>query len=59
MPAMSNPVDQRPGVRLTPEQERSRKARNIAIGLVIAALVVIFYLVTIVKLGPGVISGPT
>ena len=43
---------------LTPEQEKSRRQRNIAIGLVVGALVVIFYAVTIVKLGPGVLKPP-
>jgi hypothetical protein len=46
------------GVTLTPEQVKSRRARNIAIGLVVGALVVIFYAVTIVKLGPGVMKPP-
>ncbi|NRG19798.1 hypothetical protein HPQ64_19065 [Rhizobiales bacterium] len=46
------------GIRLTEEQKRRRRARNIAIGLAIGALVVLFYLVTIVKLGPGVVNRP-
>lgn len=46
------------GVKLTPEQEKSRRARNIAIGLVIGLLVVIFYGVTIVRLGSNVFSRP-
>jgi hypothetical protein len=46
------------GVTLTPAQEKSRRMRNIAIGLVVGALVVIFYAVTIVKLGPGVTKPP-
>jgi hypothetical protein len=46
------------GVTLTPEQVKSRRTRNIAIGLVVGALVVIFYAVTIVKLGPGVMKPP-
>ena len=44
-------------IRLTPEQEKSRRARNIAIGLAIGFLVVVFYVVTIIKLGPGVFHG--
>jgi ferric-dicitrate binding protein FerR (iron transport regulator) len=39
-------------------RERQRRARSIAIALVLAALVVLFYLVTIVKLGPGVMERP-
>ncbi len=43
------------GVRLTPRQERNRRLRNIAIGLCIGLLAALFYAVTIVKLGPGVL----
>ena len=43
-----------PRVLLTPAQKRSRKARNIAIGLSIGLLVVLFYVVTIAKLGGAV-----
>ncbi|WP_374309288.1 hypothetical protein [Methylocella sp.] len=44
--------------RLTPEQEKKRRQRNIAIALAIGFFVVLFYVVTIVKLGPGVFSRP-
>ena len=37
------------GVVLTPEQARSRRARNIAIGVTIALLAVLFYAITVVK----------
>lgn len=43
---------------LTEEQARRRRSRSIAIALVLAALVVLFYLVTVVKLGPGVMNRP-
>jgi hypothetical protein len=46
------------GIVLTEEQQRRRRARNIAIALALGALVVLFYLVTIVKLGPGVLHRP-
>lgn len=42
------------GVVLTPEQERSRRARNIAIGVMIALLAVLFYAITVVRLGGAV-----
>ncbi len=46
-------------VRLTPAQLRSRRLRNIALGLTIALLVVLFYVMTLAKLGgSGVISTP-
>lgn len=40
---------------LTPEQVRGRRVRNIAIGLGITFLAVLFYAVTIVRLG-GVVA---
>ncbi len=39
------------GIVLTPEQRRSRRNRNIAIGLAIGVFVLLFYFVTIAKLG--------
>ncbi len=39
-------------------RERRRRARSVAIALALAALVLLFYLVTIVKLGPGVLERP-
>jgi hypothetical protein len=44
------------GIRLTPEQQRSRRSRSIAIGLILVGMVVLFYLVTIVKLGGNIAS---
>ncbi|MGF0537004.1 hypothetical protein ACQQ2Q_03350 [Agrobacterium sp. ES01] len=37
-------------VKLTDSQKKSRRGRNIALGLVLAVLVVLFYLVTLVKI---------
>ncbi len=51
-PAKSAPL---PGVVLSPEQLRRRRARSIAIASVLGFLVILFYVVTIVKLGPGVV----
>ena len=42
---------------LTEAQKRIRRTRSIAIAVVLAALVVLFYLVTLVK-GPGVLNRP-
>ena len=42
---------------LTEEQKRKRRARSIAIALALGALVVLFYIVTLVK-GPGVLNQP-
>ena len=44
------------GIRLTPEQQRKRRSRSIAIGLLLVGLVVLFYLVTIVKLGGNMLE---
>jgi cell division septal protein FtsQ len=44
------------GVRLTPEQKKRQRARSIAIAAVLIGLVVLFYVVTIVKMGPGIIT---
>ena len=44
------------GIALTDEQKKKRRSRSVAIALVLAALVVLFYIVTIIKLGPGVMD---
>ena len=46
------------GIVLPEEQKRRRRARSIAIAVVLAALALLFYVVTIVKLGPGVLRRP-
>ncbi len=46
------------GIVLTEEQKRRRRARSIALALVLGALALLFYVVTIVKLGPGVLNRP-
>jgi hypothetical protein len=47
-----------PGIVLTDEQKRRRRGRSIAIALSLGVLVLLIYLVTIVKLGPGVLNRP-
>ena len=44
----------RPDRQLTASQLRNRKLRNRAIGLAVAFLAALFYVITIVKVGPGV-----
>jgi hypothetical protein len=39
-------------------RQRRRRARSLAIAFILLALVVLFYLVTIAKLGPGVLDRP-
>jgi len=50
--------DKPEGVVLTEEQRRRRRARSIAIALVLAGLAILFYAVTIVKIGPQVLNRP-
>jgi hypothetical protein len=57
MPALDD-NDSEKGIVLTDEQKRRRRARSIAIALALGALVILFYVVTIVKLGPGVLQRP-
>lgn len=42
------------GIVLTPEQERSRRARNLAIGVTVTLLAILFYAITVVRLGGAV-----
>jgi hypothetical protein len=51
-------VDEERTVVLTEAQRRRRRRRSIAIALALAVLVALFYAVTIVKLGPGVLRRP-
>jgi hypothetical protein len=46
----------REGIVLTDEQRRRRRNRSIALALVLAGLAILFYVVTIVKLGPQVLN---
>jgi len=50
--------DREDGIILTEEQKRRRRHRSIAIALALGALVALFYVVTIVKLGPDVFRRP-
>lgn len=53
------PETERPlGIQLTAQQLKSRRQRNIAIGLAVGFFVLLFYIVTIAKLGPGVMNRP-
>ncbi|MCU0733614.1 MAG: hypothetical protein MUE84_18780 [Hyphomonas sp.] len=46
------------GIVLTPEEAARRKRRSRAIGLAVAALVALFYLITIFKMGPSIMNRP-
>jgi hypothetical protein len=45
------------GIVLTEEQKRRRRARSIAIALALGALVLLFYLLTLVKFGQHGVPG--
>ena len=49
--------DKQERIVLTEEQKRKRRARSIAIAVALGALVVLFYVVTLVK-GPGMLNQP-
>jgi hypothetical protein len=51
-------VKRKKGIVLTEQQQRTRRSRSIALALVLAGFAVLFYLVTIVKLGPGIFNRP-
>ena len=44
------------GLVPTPEQQKARRQRNVAIALAIGCFVLLFYIVTIAKLGSGVLD---
>ena len=46
------------GIVLTPQQQRSRRLRNIAIGIAIELFVGLIYFVTLAKLGSNVLERP-
>jgi hypothetical protein len=43
---------------LTPEELKRQRSRSIAIALALGALVLLFYLVTMAKLGPQILNRP-
>lgn len=57
MSQMSLAMDEN-GFRPSEEQRRRQRARSVAIAIVLGVMALLFYLVTIVKLGPGVLERP-
>ncbi len=57
MKAASNMAEKPDKIVLTEAQRKSRRARSIALALVLGALVILFYVVTLIK-GPGVLNRP-
>jgi hypothetical protein len=56
MDAVMNQRDDE-GIVLTEAQKKARRSRSIAIALALGALVILFYIITLVK-GPGVLVRP-
>ena len=52
-----NDKDNDTGIVLTEEQKRKRRNRSVALAVVLGALVILFYIITLVK-GPGVLQRP-
>ena len=46
------------GMEMTEAQKKARRSRSVAIGLALAALVVLFYVLTLVKFGPAILVRP-
>ena len=46
------------GIVLTDEEKKRRRSRSVALGVVLGALVVLFFVVTIAKLGGNVLKRP-
>lgn len=43
---------------LTPEEDARRRKRSLAIALALGAMVVLFFVLTIAKLGPQILNRP-
>ena len=43
---------------LSPEEQQRRRRRSIAIAIALGALAILFYVVTIAKLGPQILQRP-
>jgi hypothetical protein len=57
MIAVTDQRDEPEGIVLTEQQKRSRRQRSIAIAVILFALVVLFFAVTLVR-GPAVLVRP-
>jgi len=45
-------------VELTEQQKKARRSRSVALAVILAVLAVMFYVVTIIKVGPGIFNRP-
>jgi len=49
---------QKDHLELTEAQKKARRQRSIALAIVLVALVVIFYVATVIKIGPEILNRP-
>jgi hypothetical protein len=56
MGEQKTPAPPVPAVAFGPEDLARRKRRSVALGLLLAGLVVFFYVITLVKTGPSILS---
>ncbi len=53
---MQKETPEKAGIVMTEAQSRSRRRRSIALALVIGGLVVLFYLITVFRMGPAILN---
>lgn len=58
MSEASKSPEAEPGIVLSAEEKARRQRRSRAIGLAVAGLVALFYLITIFKMGPAILNRP-
>lgn len=46
------------GIRLTEEEQKRRRNRSVALGLVLGGLAILFFWVTIAKIGAAIFARP-
>lgn len=56
---MSGQTPRDEGIVLTPEQQRRRRSRSLALAAVLVGFVVLFYVVTVYKLGANMLGLPS
>jgi hypothetical protein len=55
---MSTLPESNEGIRLSPEETARRARRSKAIGYAIAGLCLLFYVITVLKMGPDILKRP-
>lgn len=53
---MTESRDNKAGITLSPEEKARQARRSRAIGLAIAGLVLLFYIITVFKMGPAIMK---